>query len=33
MITAVPQIASGMLFFIAGLLSRRAKTPGADQGK
>lgn len=31
-ITAVPQIISGVLFFIAGLLSRRAITPEADTG-
>ena len=33
MIMAVPQTVSGALFFIAGILARRATTPGADQGK
>lgn len=33
MITAVPQIVSGVLFFIARLLARRATTPEAGQGK
>ena len=32
-ITAVPQIVSGVLFFIAGSLSRRSVTPEADQGE
>ena len=32
-ITAVPQIVSGVLFLIAGLLARRAVKPEADQGK
>jgi len=32
-ITAVPQIVSGVLFFIAGMLARRATTPKANQGK
>jgi hypothetical protein len=32
-ITAVPQIVSGVLFFIAGMLARSATTSGADQGK
>jgi hypothetical protein len=32
-ITAVPQIVSGVLFFIAGMLARNAITPRADQGK
>jgi hypothetical protein len=30
MILAVPQLISGVLFFIAGLLARRAATPGGD---
>jgi hypothetical protein len=33
MIMAAPQIVSGVLFFIAGMLARSATTPGADQGK
>ena len=32
-ITAVPQIVSGVLFFFAGMLGRSAATPGADPGK
>ena len=32
-IAAVPQIVAGALFFIAGLLTRSATTPGAGQGK
>jgi hypothetical protein len=32
-ITAAPQIVSGVLFFIAGMLGKSATTPGADQGK
>jgi len=32
-IAAVPQIVAGALFFIAGLLTRSATTPGASQGK
>jgi hypothetical protein len=31
-IMAAPQVVSGALFFIAGMLARRATTPGADQG-
>jgi len=31
--TAVPQIVSGVLFFMAGWLSRRAVGPKSDQGK
>jgi hypothetical protein len=33
MIMAAPQIVSGVLFFIAGMLARSAITSGADQGK
>jgi len=33
MILAAPQIVSGTLFFIAGMLARSATTPGAEQGK
>jgi hypothetical protein len=33
MIMAVPQLVSGVLFFIAGMLARSATPPGADQGK
>jgi hypothetical protein len=33
MIMAAPQVVSGALFFIAGMLARGATTPGADQGK
>jgi hypothetical protein len=33
MIMAAPQIVSGTLFFIAGMLARSAAIPGADQGK
>ena len=33
MIMAAPQIVSGVLFFIAGMLAWSATTPGADQGK
>ena len=33
MIMAAPQIVSGALFFIAGMLAQSATTPGADQGK
>ena len=33
MIMAAPQIVSGVLFFIAGMLARSATMPGADQGK
>ena len=32
-ITAYPQILSGVLFFLAGWLSRRARAPVAEQGK
>ena len=32
-ITAVPQIVSGVLFFTAGMLGKSAATRGADQGK
>ena len=32
-ITAAPQIVSGALFFIAGMLARSATTSRADQGK
>jgi hypothetical protein len=32
-IIAAPQVVSGALFFIAGMLARRATAPGADQGK
>lgn len=33
MILAAPLIVSGALFFIAGMLARRAATPGAGQGR
>ena len=33
MIAAAPQIVSGALFFIAGMLARNAITPRADQGE
>ena len=33
LILAAPQLISGVLFFIAGMLARRAKTSGADQGQ
>jgi len=33
MIMAAPQIVSGALFFIAGMLARNAITPRADQGE
>ena len=33
MILAAPQIVSGTLFFIAGMVARSATTPGADQDK
>jgi hypothetical protein len=33
MIMAAPQIVSGALFFIAGMLARSATAPGADRGQ
>lgn len=33
LITAAPQLVSGTLFFIAGMLSRRSIAPEADRGK